>query len=115
MAAMDEELRNCCSILEELVSPSNEGSCPSRVVERIMIVLQMLRQIDSQFFKEAAVTLVLNKQLTLDQFYLLRSLGALTLEKNIEYEAYCRALNDGSFAVDHRAQCEAALAWLGWR
>jgi hypothetical protein len=49
IAAMIEELRDCRSILEGLVSPGNEGSCPSRVVERIMTVLEILRQIDSQF------------------------------------------------------------------
>jgi hypothetical protein len=110
---MIEELRDCRSILEGLVSPGNEGSCPSRVVERIMTVLEILRQIDSQF-KDAAVTLALNKQLTLDQFHLLRAFGALTLSKNIEYEAYCRAVDDGSFAVDHQTQCELAAAWAGF-
>jgi len=82
IAAMIEELRDCRSILEGL---------------------------DSQF-KEAAVTLALNKQLTLDQFHLLRAFGALTLSKNIEYEAYCRAVDDGSFAVDHQTQCELIYA-----
>ncbi len=96
---MIEKIRKCESILEELASPASEGNWASGVIEKIRAALENLRQVDSEF-KEAATTLILNRQLTSGQFYLLGAFGTPTMRKNTEFEAYCAAIRcSGWFAI----------------
>jgi len=110
MNAIIDKARKCYSILEELTSPTLEDEFPADLKRGIKGALALLREIDAEV-KEASITLVMNKKLTIDQFYLLRALKVLTVGSNIEYENYLAALEKGTFTIDRETQMEATAAW----
>ena len=107
-----DNARKCYSILEGINSYTPEDASEGVSRCRIDAALTLLKEIDSEVI-DATLSLVMNRELTCDQFYFLRSLNVLTLPSDLEYEGYLTALKGGTFSVDRRTQFEAAAAWVG--
>lgn len=97
-----EHLRRMIRTAED---PENQVRCLDQAISEF-------RKIDAQS-REAALSLVLNRQLAAEQFYLLRYLGVLTCSDNLEYKTYLRGFEEGIFRITHREQCDAARAMFG--
>ena len=107
-----DNARECYSILEEISSSPSEEETGRVARCRIDAALALLKEIDSEVV-EVTLSLVMNRELTCEQFYLLRALSVLTHPSNPEYESYLIKLRSGDFSVDRNTQFEAAAAWVG--
>ena len=92
--------------------PSGSKS-DQREDDGLLIAEGILNDVAKQL-RESVTTMLMNRQLAREQFYLLRALGFLTVKENPEYQNYCRALRDGHFAISLREQCEIAARLFGF-
>lgn len=111
MESIIDNIRKCRSILESVNSIEAEAASECAPSSPLDVALELLKEIDSEVIN-ATLSLVENRELTMEQFYLLRSLKVLTMSANIEYSHYLTERKSGTFAVDHATQIEAAAAWV---
>ena len=107
-----DNARECHSILEGIGSHPSEEETDKIALCRVDAALALLKEIDSEVI-EATLSLVMRKELTREQFYLLRAPCVLKSPSNVEYEDYLTKLRSRFFPVDCNTQVKAAAAWFG--
>lgn len=97
--------------LRRMIGTAQDSEIQIRCLDH---AISEFKQIEAEAV-EASLSLVMNRQLRADQFYLLRHIGILTCADDPEYANYLRMLEEGVFQMTHRDQYAAAAAWVGMK
>jgi hypothetical protein len=97
--------------LRQLIRTAQDSELQIRCLDH---AISEFKQIKAEAV-DATLSLVMNRTLRADQYYLLRHLGIITCSNDPEYANYLRMLEEGGFQMTHRDQWAAAAAWVGMK